>query len=103
MVLFNRVGCTLQHMSAKEDHLEEVSTAERIALVQADSVRRWGQLIIAFLLIGSMIGYLGWFTITQADAEFKLSLAQDFRVLIIMGVGAALAIFGLGRTVGRRK
>jgi len=82
--------------------LEESSTKERIKMVQNDSVRRWGQIIIAFLLIGSMMGYLGWYTITQADGEFRLSMAEDMRVLMIMGVGAALAIFGLGRTVGRR-
>lgn len=82
--------------------LEESTTKERINMVQNDSVRRWGQIIIAFLLIGSMMGYLGWYTITQADGEFKLSMAEDMRVLMIMGVGAALAIFGLGRTVGRK-
>lgn len=82
--------------------LEESSTKERIKMVQNDSVRRWGQIIIAFLLIGSMMGYLGWYTITQADGEFRLSMAEDMRVLMIMGVGAALAIFGLGRTVGRK-
>lgn len=96
-------------MSAKEnedleenEHLEELSTKERINLVKNDSVRRWGQIIIAFILIGSAIGYLGWYTIVVADAEFQLDLAKDMRVLVIMGIGAALAIFGLGRTVGRK-
>lgn len=82
--------------------LEESSTQERIDLVNNDSVRRWGQIIIAFILIGSAISYLGWYTITQADSTFQLALAEDMRVLVIMGVGAALAIFGLGRTVGRK-
>jgi len=86
-----------------QEHLEELSTKERIKLVQTDSVRVWGQIIIAFILIGGMMGYLAWYTITQSDAVFKLDMAGDMKVLLIMGVGAALAIFGLGRTVGRKK
>lgn len=91
-------------MSSTEnpEHLEKLSTKERIKLVQGDSVRRWGQLIISFILVGSMLGYLGWYTITQANEAFQEGLAQDMRVLLIMGVGAALAIFGLGRTVGKK-
>lgn len=71
-------------------------------MVQGDSVRRWGQIIIAFVLIGSAIIYLGYYTIVLAEAEFKMALANDMRVLVIMGIGAALAIFGLGRTVGKK-
>lgn len=89
-------------MSGNPDHLEESSTKERIDLVQGDSVRRWGQLIIAFILIGAMIVYLFWYTMYKADESFQLAIANDMRVLVIMGVGAALAIFGLGRTVGRK-
>ncbi len=85
-----------------DNHLEKLSTQETIDLVQGDAVRRWGQLIIAFILIGAAIGYLGYYTIVLADDGFQLAVAQDMRVLVIMGVGAALAIFGLGRTVGRR-
>jgi len=84
------------------EHLEEVSTQERIDLVKNDSVRRWGQIIIAFILIGTAVGYLGYYTIFLSDAEFQLELARDMRVLVIMGIGAALAIFGLGRTVGKK-
>lgn len=79
-----------------------MSTKERIKLVQNDSVRRWGQMIIAFILIGSVLGFLGWYVMYRADAEYLKGLAQDARVLMIMGTGAALAIFGLGRTVGRK-
>ena len=86
----------------KPEHLEDLSTKEKIKLVQGDSVRRWGQIIISFVFVGSMIGYLGWYTITQADSSFQEELAQEMKVLAIMGVGAALAIFGLGRTVGRK-
>jgi len=84
------------------DDLEEVTTRERIELVDGDSVRRWGQIIIAFILIGVAVGYLGYYTIFLAGADFQLSLAEDMRVMVIMGIGAALAIFGLGRTVGRK-
>ena len=86
----------------KDDGLKELSSQERIDLGQGDSGRRWGQLIIAFVLIGTAISYLTLYTVFAADEELKLSLAQDLRVLVILGVGAALAIFGLGMTVGRR-
>ncbi len=85
-----------------EEHLEEISSKERINLVKNDSVRRWGQIIISFILIGSILLYLGWYAMYQADDDFQRGLAEDSRVLIIMGTGAALAIFGLGRTVGRK-
>lgn len=84
------------------EHLEEVSTAERIALVQADNIRRWGQLIMSFLFIGGMLGYLGWYLVVKADAEFQEMVAIGMFTLTSMAVGAALAIFGLGRTVGRK-
>lgn len=68
----------------------------------SNNVRQWGQILIAFILVGAMVGYLGYYTLTQSDDSFKLALAEDMRVLIIMGIGAALAIFGLGRTVGKK-
>lgn len=88
--------------TGNSDHLEEVSTEERIKLVEGDNVRRWGQLIIAFILVGFMLGYLGWFLVFEASDEFQANFADKMETLAIMGVGAALAIFGLGRTVGRR-
>ncbi len=84
------------------EHLEEVSTAERIELVSQDDVRRKGQIIIAFVLIGFMLGYLTWFLVFRADDSFLQEFASRMETLVIMGVGAALAIFGLGRTVGRK-
>lgn len=90
-------------MSDIPKHLEEVSTKERIALVDNDRIRRLGQISIALILIGAMISYLFWYTLFAGDAEFKLAMANDMKVLLIMGVGAALAIFGLGRTVGRTR
>ncbi len=89
-------------MSSASDHLEEVSTAERIELVKGDNIRKMGQIIISFILIGSSIAYLGWYTVTTADAEFQKMVAIGMFTLVSMGIGAAYAIFGLGRTVGRR-
>ena len=84
------------------EHLEEVTTAERIELVSEDNVRRTGQIVIAFILIGFMLGYLSWFLVFRADDSFLSDFASRMETLVIMGVGAALAIFGLGRTVGRK-
>ena len=84
-------------------HLEEVDTAERIALVQADKVRRLGQLILSFIFIGGMVVYLGWYTVFKADDAFQNMVAIGMYTLFAMGVGAALAIFGLGRTVSRKR
>ena len=85
------------------DHLEEISTAERIALVKSDNVRRWGQLIMSFMFVGGMMGYLVWYLVTQADGEFKEMVAIGMFTLASMAIGAALAIFGLGRTVARKQ
>lgn len=90
------------NLSKNDEHLEDASTKERIKLVQNDSVRRWGQIIISFILIGSVLGFLAWYVMYKADEEFLKGLAGDSRVLLIMGAGAALAIFGLGRTVGKK-
>lgn len=83
--------------------LKEVTTKDRINLVEKDNVRKYGQILIAFVLIFSTLGYLGYYTIYVSGPEFQLSLAEDMKVLLIMGVGASLAIFGLGRTVGKGK
>jgi len=83
------------------DHLKEVSTKERIELVKNDNVRRWGQIVISFILIGFSLGYLTYFTIYVADDAFKTFMANAMLTLAIAGIGAAYAIFGLGRTVGR--
>jgi len=39
----------------------------------------------------------------KADDEWLTGFADRMETLLIMGIGAALAIFGLGRTVGRKK
>ncbi len=83
-------------------HLEEIDTLERIALVQADKVRRIGQLVMSFIFVGAMLGFLGWYAIVKADDAFLNMMAIGMYTLFAMAVGAALAIFGLGRTVGRK-
>ena len=89
-------------MSEEGNHLQEISTKERIKLVQNDQVRKYGQIAIAFILIGSMLGFLGYYTMYKADDQWLTGFADKMETLMIMGVGAALAIFGLGRTVGRK-
>ena len=66
--------------------LEEVSTKDRIKLVQGDSVRKYGQIIIAFILIGSMLSYLGWYTITQSDA---VTNTLGFAITVIFTVSVS--------------
>ena len=56
----------------KDDDLKEPSSQERIDLVQGDSVRRWGQLLIALVLIGTGYSYLTFSTVFVVDHEFKL-------------------------------
>jgi len=72
------------------------------AVTSSDNTRKWGQLIISFILVGLMVGYLVWYTAFSGDDTFTQQLAENFQVLIIMGIGAALAVFGLGRTVGKK-
>jgi len=84
------------------DHLEEVATKERLEIVKADATRRWGQIIMSFIFVGAMLGFLGWYAMVKADAAFLNMMAIGMYTLFAMAVGAALAIFGLGRTVGRK-
>ena len=85
-----------------DEHLEVVSTAERIALVQSDKIRRYGQLAMAFIFVFGMISFLAYYIVVHADAEFLNMMAIGMYTLFAMAVGAALAIFGLGRTVARK-
>ncbi len=78
-----------------------LTEAEKIALVQNDRIRRIGQIIIAIVLIGFAIGYLAYYTLFVGNEEFQLTMANTMLTLVTMGIGAALAIFGLGRTVGK--
>ena len=53
-----------------KDYLKELSSKERIDVVQGDSVRRWGQLIISLVLIGTAISFLTFYTVFVADEAF---------------------------------
>ena len=77
-----------------------LTPAQRIELVQGDKARRYGQIIIAFILIGFSLGYLTWFSIYKADDSFLQYLGTGMLALVFAGIGAAYAIMGLGRTVG---
>lgn len=79
---------------------QPLTPSERIALVQNDRARRYGQIIIAFILIGFSLGYLTWFSIYKADGAFLSYLGTGMLALVFAGIGAAYAIMGLGRTVG---
>jgi len=58
------------------------------------------QLVLAVALVVMAMSVVGTFIVTAGfENETVIEIVGDFRVLIIMGVGAALAIFGLGRTV----
>ena len=77
-----------------------LTPAERIALVQDDKTRRGFQIGIAVFIIAFGIGFLVWFVLTKADANFLNYMAVGVLALVFGGMGAAYAIFGLGRTVG---
>ena len=84
------------------DHLEEVSTKERIDLVSGSSVRENGQIVIAFILVAFVIGWSTYYLVEIADEVTQATAFTSMFTLLIAGAGAAFAIFGLGRTVGRR-
>ena len=68
--------------------------------VEPSPLRSQIQIVLAVALIVMSISVVGTFVITAGfENETVQDIVNDFRVLIIMGVGAALAIFGLGRTV----
>jgi len=79
---------------------QPLTPAERIALVESDKARRYGQIIIAFILIGFSLGYLTYYSIYKADDAFLSYLGTGMLALVFAGIGAAYAIMGLGRTVG---
>ncbi len=84
------------------EHLEEVSTQERIELVKGDQIRSNGQIIIAIILIGFALITVGYHFFFGEDAEFNQYFVYGMVGLVFAGIGAAFAIFGLGRTVSRR-
>ena len=77
-----------------------LTPAERIALVDKDRIRRYGQIILTFILIGFSLGFVAWFAFYKADGAFLSYMATGMLGVVFAGVGAAYAIMGLGRTVG---
>ncbi len=77
-----------------------LTPAERIALVDKDRIRRYGQIVLTFILIGFSLGFVAWFALYKADGAFLSYMATGMLGVVFAGVGAAYAIMGLGRTVG---
>ena len=68
--------------------------------IEPGSLRAQIQIVLAVLLIGSAIALVGTFVYTQGfENEIVQEIVREAWTLLILGVGAALAIFGLGRTV----
>ena len=85
------------------EHLEEISTAERIALVKEDEARRRGQLGIAITLIVASLAIIGGYLYFSKDMEFFKFMAYGMVALVIAAIGSSYNIFGLGgRVVGRK-
>jgi len=58
------------------------------------------QLILAVSLIVGTIGIVGSYVVTAGfEDDLVIEIVKEAKTLLVMGVGAALAIFGLGRTV----
>ena len=58
------------------------------------------QLILATVLVAGTIILVGSYVVFQGfEDELAVEIVKEGKTLMIMGVGAALAIFGLGRTV----
>lgn len=84
------------------EHLEEVSTEERIDLVKGSAIRENSQIIIALILVTFTLAWCTWYLVYKADPDIQRIAFISLFTLVIAGAGAAYAIFGLGRTVGRR-
>jgi len=62
--------------------------------------RKTLQLTLALVLIGGTIGIIGGYVVTAGfEDPLVIEIVKEAKTLLVMGVGAALAIFGLGRTV----
>lgn len=79
---------------------QPLTPAERIALVDNDAIRRIGQIGIAITLIAFALGFTAVYAFYKADDAFLTFMATGILSLVFAGIGAAFAIFGLGRTVG---
>ena len=77
-----------------------LTPSQRIELVQKDRARRYGQIVLTFILIVFSIGFVTWYAIEKADANFLAYMATGMLAVLFAGIGAAYSIMGLGRTVG---
>ncbi len=82
------------------DQNSALTPEERIQLVSNDKVRKNAQIGIAIFVIAFGIAFLTWFVVEKADDAFLNYMAVGVLALLFGGMGAAYAIFGLGRTVG---
>lgn len=58
------------------------------------------QLILAVILISGSIAVVGSYVIVAGFGDaLVIDIVKEAKTLLVMGVGAALALFGLGRTV----
>ncbi len=62
--------------------------------------RRELQLVLATVLVVGTIALVGSYVVVKGfDDDLAIEIVKEAKTLLVMGVGAALAIFGLGRTV----
>jgi hypothetical protein len=65
-----------------------------------DMNRRELQLVLATVLVVGTIALVGSYVVVKGfDDDLAIEIVKEAKTLLVMGVGAALAIFGLGRTV----
>jgi len=72
--------------------------------IDPGSIRGTIQIILAVILVGSALALVGSYVITQGfEDPVVQEIVGESWTLLVLGVGAALAIFGLGRTVNQPK
>ena len=72
--------------------------------IEQGSLRAQIQIILAVVLIASSLALVGGYVVFSGFQDpLVLEIVGEAWTLLILGVGAALAIFGLGRTVTAQK
>lgn len=73
-----------------------------MSLLEPGSLRATLQLIIAVALIGGAMTLVGTYIYVQGfEDPVVIEIVNEAWTILTLGVGAALAIFGLGRTVSK--
>ena len=68
--------------------------------LEPGSLRAQIQIVLAVILIGSALALVGSYIVVAGfEDPIVIEIVSEAWTLLILGVGAALAIFGLGRTV----